>query len=385
MRRMRRAGLYVVVAAALLSMIAGCVPSGAVSNPGWTVVAADGQTVYAALASGRVLALGAQDGKEQWLFPVQQQKSSSPLGGLFAPKQAGGDADKPLDAVYGLPVLTDKLVLVASYNHKLYAFERATGAKMWEFSAQAAIIGGATVRDGVVYFGSADHNVYALDVSTGKPVWAAPFETGGWVWGAPAVDDQRVYVGSMDHYVYAIRRSDGSKDWERKSIGASVVGSMTLADGILLVGAIDRQLHALKAADGSELWVRDLGHWVWGEAIVHDGFAYVGTLDGKVHALRVSDGSPRWDAVALDGAVRAGPAVLTDAIVVGTETGSVYRIEMESGETRLLHRAAGAVLSTPAIVGNHVYVGTTVGNVTAFDTTRSGDATLWVYPPAKTK
>jgi len=371
-----------VLSMVVLAIIAtGCMPRGAVANPGWTVVAAGGDAVYAVLSIGKVVALDADSGNELWAYPTKEEKSS-PLSCL-TPKTADPDAEGPLGAVYGIPALTDDLLLVASYDHRLYAFERASGRKVWDFAAGEAVIGGATVYDGVVYFGASDHQVYALDVATGQPVWDVPFSTGHWVWGAPAVDEDRVYVGSMDHYVYAIDRRTGAERW-KQNVGGSVPGSVTLADGLLLVGSVDKHLHALRASDGAEVWKRDVGAWVWGEALIYEGYVYVGSLDGRVHALALTDGSPRWNAFPVEGAVRAGPALLDGDLVLGTESGAVYRIDMETGQGETLFTAEGeGVLSTPAIVGEMVYLGTTVGKVRALDASRSGAPLVWEYPPKK--
>jgi len=370
-----------VIIAMLVAALAGCMPKGAVTNPGWTVVAATDEVVYAVLATGKVVALNAKDGRELWGYP----KTAETKGGLLGGCSASSNADTPLDAVYGSPALTDNLVLVASYNHHLYAFDRSSGSKVGDdFVAGGAIIGGVVVRDGIAYFGSSDHNVYAVDIATRKLVWEKPFTTGHWVWGTPAVDEKRVYVGSMDHYVYAINRQTGEEVW-KKRVGGAVPGSVTLADGILLVGGVDKCLYAFRAEDGELLWPNPsfLGHWVWGEALARDGYIYVGSLDGKVHALRLADGSPRWEPVALDGAIRAGPAWLDGNLIVGAESGSIYTINAETGDSKVLFKAQGAILSTPAVVGTKIYAGTTAGNVYALDASNTGDPLLWVYPSKK--
>ena len=374
-----RGGRYALMLFVILILLAGCMPRGAVTNPGWTVVAASGKVVYAVLATGRVIALDAEDGgKELWSYPRVEEKTGGFLAGC---SPTSSSTEKALDAVYGIPALTENLVVVASYDHNLYAFDRSDGSKVGDaFAADGAIIGGVAIRDGIAYFGSSDYKVYAVDIATRKLVWKEPFTTGHWVWGEPAVDEKRVYVGSMDHNVYAINRQTGQEEW-RKPVGGSVPGSVTLADGLLLVGGVDKQLRALSAEDGKEVWARSLGQWVWGEALVYDGYVYVGSLDGKVHALKLADGTPRWDAPQVEGAIRAGPALLDGSLILGTESGIIYKINMETGRSEELFKAEGAVLSKPAVVENRVYVGTASGNVYALDASHPQAAQLWVYPP----
>lgn len=381
MNKHLRRGPIALLVILLALVAAGCMPAGGITNPGWTVVAAAGEEVWAVLATGQVVALKAQTGDVLWQFP---QKTSSGGVGCGLARPASDPEQKLLDAVYGPPAVTDDLILVASYDQHLYAFERATGRKVWSFAAQGAIIGGPAVYEGTVYFGSSDRHVYAVELTTGRPVWDAPFETGNWVWSTPAVDAERVYVGSMDHYVYALNRLTGVLVWKR-DVGGSVPGSAALAEGALYVGGVDKQLHALRAEDGQELWARPVGHWVMGEPLVHKGIVYVATLDGKVHALKATDGAPAWEPVALGSAVRAGPVLWQDKLIVVTESGVVHRVSTQTGERETFFSTTDKdkMLALPALNGDLLYVGTTLGNIYALDLNARGNPQLWVYPPKK--
>jgi len=370
-----------VATAALLLVVtlAGCVPGG-VTDPGWTVVAATEDRVYTVLPAGQVLALDAERGEVVWQYPPPSERSG--LGGLFA----GGNADQPmpLGAVYGAPTLVDDLMIVGTYVGKLVSFETETGLRRWELQvSDDAIIGGVAAREGVLYFGSADHRVMAVDLVTGEPIWSSPVETDNRVWGCPAVDDRHVYVGSMDHNVYAIDRHTGSVVWQT-DVGGAVPGDVSLANGMVVVGSLDKQVHALDAATGDPLWSVAAGAWAWGEALVTEDIIYVGDLNGRLHALSVANGAPVWSSeVLLDGTVRAGPALYDGSLIVGTESGTLYRVERDSGLTATLYEGEGAILSTPAIVGDRIYVGTAAGSVIALEMTDRGPWELWVYPPPK--
>ncbi|MBN1399804.1 MAG: PQQ-like beta-propeller repeat protein [Anaerolineae bacterium] len=378
-----------IVLGILLLVIAlgGCVPRGAMANPGWTVVTNADGVVYAVLATGQVVALEAERGGIQlWVYPSQQGGGGG-IGCSIA-KPAGSSGDSVLDAVYGLPVLTDDLLLVTSFDRHLYAFERASGAKLWQFPVAddaerlGSLVGGVNLVDGIAYFGSSDGSVYALDVATQELVWPQPFATGNRVWGTPAVDAERVYVGSLDHHLYAIDRQTGAEAWQL-DLGGSIPGSVTLADGLLFAGAVDQRLHVVRAEDGSEVWqTPQLGAWVWGEALVHEGRVYFGTLGGQVYAYDARSGERIWGPVELNGAVRASPARFEDQLIFGTDTGAAYRVDIASGSVQEFPTLDGAVLSTPSVAGSDVYVATAAGKVYAFDVER-GIALLWEYPPQK--
>ena len=379
MHALKRRWLATVVALLLLFALAGCAPGG-VADQGWTVVAATEDHVYTVLPTGLVAALDAETGDVIWQYPPPSKRSG--LGQIFS----GGSEDQamPLKAVYGVPTLVDDLVVVGTYAGKLYAFESDTGLRRWEIQvSEDAIIGGVTAYEGVLYFGSADNRVMAIDLLTGESVWPAPVETGNRVWGRPAVDDQRVYVGSMDHAVYGIDRQTGAVVW-CTDIGGAIPGDVSLADGLVVVGCLDKQIHALDAETGKERWASPAGAWVWGEALVSKGTVFVGDLDGHLYAISVTDGTAVWDRkVQLDGTVRAGPELYDGSLVVGTEAGTLYRVDQASGQADVLYRQASAILSSPAVVGDRIYVGTAAGEVIALEITERGPWELWTYPPSK--
>ncbi|MGI6376242.1 MAG: PQQ-binding-like beta-propeller repeat protein [Anaerolineae bacterium] len=381
----RRAVALVLMALAV--MLAGCMGRGSVMNAGWTVAAERDGTVYAALATGYVLALDAsQQGALLWQYPETQ--ASTGIGCSIA-RPSDEKRDSPLDAVYGRPLVLDDVVVVGSFDGKLQAFKRDSGAPAWTYAAEQAIIGAAVEADGVLYFGSSDGKVYAIDAATQEPAWAQPFSTRDRVWGAPAIDGDRLYVASMDHSVYAIDRNSGQLIWEH-NLGASAPGALTLTDGRVFVGSVDRYLTCLSADDGSELWRSpQYAGWVWGEALVVGDGVYFGSLDGMMHALNVDDGQPLWADVPLKGAIRAGPALAGDTLLVGTEKGYVYTVGLADGASSLLFgnredEELGPVLSTPVVEGNLVYVTTSAGRVVALDLTLR-DPMLWVYPPVESK
>lgn len=371
-------------------LMAGCSGRGGVTNSGWSVLTAADNMVYAVTPTGTVLALeGDHNGAIAWQYPVASasSSSSSPIGCSIAKQTTDTNGQSALNAVYGIPALTDDLLLVSSFDGALYAFTRDTGELAWSYAADDALIGSPTVVDGVVYFGASDGSVFALDIATQQPVWSEPFATGNRVWGAPVVDGDHVYVGSMDHSVYAIDRQSGAKVWS-VDLGASVPGNLTLSDGVLYVGAIDQRLHALQASDGSTLWQTDeLGGWVWGEALVYDGGVYFGSLNGQVHGYSIADGTPLWAAVTVEGALRAGPVLLnSDSILVATDAGNMYTVNMATGAVDTFYtlttgKAGDPVLSQPAVDGSMVYVTTSTGNIYGLDTSRR-DPLVWMYPPS---
>lgn len=377
MRGKGRTIALVVLAAALL--LAGCSSRGVI-NPGWTVVSVADGRVYTVLATGKVVALDGTSGSEIWNYPIVTA-SSGGLGGLFSRQDA--NQDTVLNAVYGVPVFSDDLMLVGTFDNKLVAFNRNSGQKAWEYTVEGAIIGGAAVYDGIVYFGASDSRVYAVKpAASGAELLWNPVITGHGVWGSPAVNDKLVFVASLDHHVYALDRATGALVWDH-SMGAAIPGGVTLADGLLLVGGVAKKLSALNTATGEMVWEQQFEQWVWGEAAVTSDTAYVSTLDGKVHALNLSDGTIKWT-TPLEGALRAGPTLAGEYLVIGTQSGRIYRVELASGKADLLYVLDKTNILAPVAVQDGIaYVGTTAASIIALDINKVGGSPLWTFPVAK--
>lgn len=367
----------------IVVMAAGCAQGTVATNPGWTVVTAQDDVIYAALSTGTVVALDALTGEQVWAYPPPTAQP----GGLFARRDP--TAPQPLSAVYGQPVVVGDLLLVASLDHNVYAFDRQTGLIAWKYDVGQPVAGSMAVRDGVAYFGANDNHVYALNLETQEVTWSEPFETGHWVWGRPAVDEERIYFGSMDHSVYALERATGTRVWSYDT-GGALAGGVVLDGGLVFAGTVNKQFYALDAETGNLVWVSSLSHWVMGDPLVSDGYVYFTTLDGRVHSLSVVDGSPRWEPPSVLKPVRAGPCMYGDQLLVATDAGELWRVSTETGEARRIYpdigelgspSALGAMLSEPVVLGDIVYVGTASGYVLAADTTAQIQPEVWIYQP----
>jgi len=69
----------------------------------------------------------------------------------------------------------------------------------------------------------------------------------------------------------------------------------------------------------------------------------------------------------LSGAVRAGPLVTPNGLVVATTSDTLYLLDRLTGAVRSQLSLPGAVLATPATDGRRVYLATTNGRIVAVD------------------
>ncbi|WP_239641182.1 homing endonuclease associated repeat-containing protein [Halorubrum distributum] len=141
---------------------------------------------------GRVYALSADTGEDQWAFSTTRWIESG-------------------------AAIDDDTVYVGGDNGDVVALAAESGAERWRFNANDSwsflywgpgVSGGLVVTDDTVYVGSEDYNLYAIDADTGAPQWRFP--TSDAIVSTPTVVDGIAFVGSTDGALYSITSPEAS-------------------------------------------------------------------------------------------------------------------------------------------------------------------------------
>jgi outer membrane protein assembly factor BamB len=105
---------------------------------------------------------------------------------------------------YASAALSDKLVVAASRDKKVYALDRATGRERWNFVTEGIVDASPVVAGGRVYVGSLSSTgeFYVLDLASGKQVQLITLD--GAVTGSAAVGPDCVVVGTERGTVYCL-------------------------------------------------------------------------------------------------------------------------------------------------------------------------------------
>jgi outer membrane protein assembly factor BamB len=196
--------------------------------------------------------------------------------------------------------------------------------------------------DGSTYWGSVDLNVFSLD-RDGRVRWTLP--TLGFVTASPAIgSDGTVYTASFDGKVYALDPATGLPRWTFATRD-HVYGGPALAQdpagrtSVVVVGSADGGLYGLDARTGAQRWRFDTADAVRSSpaiGLAPDGreIAYAGSSNGRLYAIDVGTGRRRWsfdttpaDPVLADrNDLNSSPALGPDGVVIGSETGDVWRV-----------------------------------------------------------
>ncbi|MBL8094148.1 MAG: PQQ-like beta-propeller repeat protein [Anaerolineales bacterium] len=182
---------------------------------------------YFGMANNHVYAVDATDGTVKWIF------------------------DQPTHPVWAAPVIDGDRVLVSSFDHSVYAIDRATGNLVWQQDMGAALAGGPVVADGTLFVGTFGNKLVALDSASGAERWS--YTTNYWVWDTPTLVDGVLYFSDLQGTVYAVTAADGSEVWRQAASGFTRAAP-AVTNGLVYVGDHNGNLVGLKTADGSESW-----------------------------------------------------------------------------------------------------------------------------------
>jgi outer membrane protein assembly factor BamB len=83
------------------------------------------------------------------------------------------------DFVYSSAAVSDRTVVVGSYDRRVHALDAVTGRPRWSFDAGERISGSPSVVGDLVYASTIardprDGRTVALDLATGRRVWTFP-------------------------------------------------------------------------------------------------------------------------------------------------------------------------------------------------------------------
>lgn len=271
----------------------------------------------------------------------------------------------------------------------------------WEFRTRAAVRSSPAVTAAAVFIGSNDSTLYALDRASGRVRWR--FAAGSAVSSSPAVAAGLVVAQSAAGVIFALDQRSGRLRW-RVATGPLLphdfdrgawdyyVSSPVIANGLVIIGAGDGAVYALDLRTGAQRWRAATRGRVRSTPAVHGGLVVAGSFDARVYAFDLETGAERWvgrpagDTLVSARwgfdrrAVQGSPAIMGDAVFIGSRDGALYGIELATGQLRFRATHRGSwVIGSPAVREGRAYVGSSDGRFVHGVDVRTG-ADLWRYP-----
>ena len=277
---------------------------------------------------GRVYALDAQTGVEQWRFDNDYEK----------------DSDKGMKPAFSTPVFADGRLYFGEGLHtdsdsRLFCLDAATGTKLWEYKTESHTESSPVVADGKVVFGAGYHGIHCLDAVNGPgadniPLWRYPPDAKAeqqalHVDCNPIVANGRVYAGSgykpeyiskngKINTIFCLDLNTGAEIWSDR-VDDAVYGSPLADENRIYFGTGNSTysetfpstrpgILCRDATTGGEIWYCRLPENVMGRPVADKRQLFVGCLDGKGYALDKQSGAINWS-IEVGGPVLASPVV----------------------------------------------------------------------------
>jgi eukaryotic-like serine/threonine-protein kinase len=222
------------------------------------------------------------------------------VGGIYAFEKATGKVRWTFDGGRGVPtgiLRLDNRIYAATFNDELVCLDLQTGRLNWSFrtgrpnSQLYSNVTPAGERDRV-YFGGLDGKVYAFDSATGKKVWERDLSTP--IAGSMILSGDSLYVGTLGKTIYRVRAKNGEVMSDYVATD-QVYWSFALANDSLISHVGDKGLISLPMSLDKPRWTQESAKpWSSSQPYLWQGTAIVGTEDGEVDAFRLSDGLRQW-------------------------------------------------------------------------------------------
>jgi outer membrane protein assembly factor BamB len=276
-----------------------------------------GDSVYAASRAGNVTRLDAAKGASRWRISVGKRISSG----------VGSDG---------------ALVVVASEDGEVFALDAQSGAVKWRSRVSSEVLAQPKLSDGLVLVRSADSKIFAFGIEDGKRRWVYQRPAAALIVRSPVgltPHQGAVYAGFSGGKLVAISLADGAVRWEATVAlpkGATelervtdIVGDPSAQGREVCSAAYQGRVACYDAQNGNQLWSREMSTLT---GVSFDArYAFVSDDKGGVHALDRNNGRSVWKQDRLANRQLSLPLPLGTEVAVGDLQGYVHFVARESG------------------------------------------------------
>ena len=250
------------------------------------------------------------------------------VGSIYAFEKATGKVRWTFDGGRGVPTGILRLgsrLYAATLNDELVCLDLQTGRLNWSFATgrlNDQLISNVTpVGEGNrVYFGGLDGKVYAFDSASGKKVWEK--DLGARISSSMTYSGKSLYVGTAGKRIYrlSVRNGEVISDYVATD---QLYWSFVWAHDSLIAHVGDKGLISLPNSLSKPRWTLESAKsWSSSQPYLWRGTAIVGTEDGEVDAFRLSDGSRQWS-FKFAGPI-GGIGGDQNVLYIGTRKGTLY-------------------------------------------------------------
>jgi outer membrane protein assembly factor BamB len=320
-----------------------------------------------------------------WKYDAKKPLKSSPV--MLGKIVIIGSLDKRvhfLDAVSGKNLRTYKISTSISTSacgedatvyfgldkgkETFFALNLQTGKTLWK-KKPGDLSSSPTLCGDKIYVGTSDGTLWALDKATGEKIWqfeakATIISTPACGYSSPTTNEELIYFGSADGYLYALSSDSGSVRWKYKAEGG-IYSSPAIMNEKVFFGSVDGNLYALNLEDGSFIWKFQTGADIHSSPAVTESLVYIGSNDYHMYAVNQKTGGLSWK-FKTEGLVRSSPIAVGDKLFFGSYDGNFYVLNRFTGELLWKYQTKGMISSSPAYYDGKIYIASEDGFLYCF-------------------
>ena len=324
-------------------------------------------------------------------FLGNAQRNRQPSAVIRPPLALSWVAPTGAPSEHSAPVLADGTIYVSLRNrgfpgnNGVLALDALTGARKWFAATESGVHNSVAVDSATVYASAVGGRTYAFDARNGHELWHVDHSSDHlrWVYQSPLVLGDRLVAGNAA-YFSIIDRADGRElrhtgfhtDW-MPTFGSFAASSQTL---LACADWAKVGLAALNVETNRPLW----GLAVYGcmaTPVIAGDRVYVADVRGAVHCLPLGGGKPFWSRAfqtmtRQSPAAVASPAVASDRLIVAI--GNVTALDRRTSEVLWQFapdppaggydfREISTYFSSPVVSGDLVWIGSGTGYLYALD------------------
>ncbi len=288
------------------------------------------------------------------------------------------------------PIVANGTLYAVDSAGVVHAFDAATGARRWQYSAEvssdlraSAFGGGLAVSGNRLFATSGTGQVSAIDTETGAAVWTA--NPAGPLRDAPTLAFNLVVVMTQDNRIIALNQNDGSIAWQESGsvaqAGVFGVASPAAGQGTVVAGYSSGELVAYRYENGRVVWADALARTsistevgsisdIDADPIIDGGRVYALGQGGRMAAYELITGQRVWE-LNLSGI--STPALAGEWLFTLTSDARLLAIARSTGKVRWITQLAryrdeedreGPIFWTgPVLANNMLYMANSRGEL----------------------
>ena len=265
-------------------------------------------------------------------------------------------------------VIEDGVAYIGDLDGLLLALDLNTGKVIWRHQSKSDIGFAASpgVKDGRVYVGDMDGLFCCVDAKRGELLWE--FATDAEINSSPNFYKDQVLFGSQDATLYALNVETGHLVWKYQ-IEDQIRCTPSIIGDRAFVAGCDAKLHIIDLVAQKSAGFVAIDGPTGVTPAVSDDFAFFGTESGTLYSIDWKNKSVEWTFVpeGRSASMRSSAAVTKDLVIVGSRTKRVIAVDKQTGKQRWEFVTKRGIDSSPLVADDRIVVGSDEGRVYALN------------------